>query len=95
MRVGSPLCCLSLVARSLPCRQPTSAFSCLGMSQLMGTTGALGKRKIQLTREANVSVQPQMNGGTVLSAGATSKAEPSYESKHSSNPSPALPRLVK
>lgn len=60
----------------------------------MGTTGALGKRKIELTKEADVSIQSQMNGGTVLSAGATSKAEPSFESKDSSNSSPAFPRLA-
>lgn len=57
------------------------------MSQLMGTTGALGKRKIPLTQEADVSVQPQLNGGPVLCAGATSAAEPTFESKHSPDPS--------
>lgn len=58
----------------------------------MGTTGALGKRKIQLTKEADVSIQPQLNGGPVLSAGATSAAEPTFESKHSPNPSAVPPQ---
>lgn len=43
-----------------------------------GNRGALGKRKTRLTSEAASFTQPQLNGGTVLSAGATSKASPSY-----------------
>lgn len=86
--VGRLFNCLSAVARSLPCRQPTSSLSSLGMNQLVGNTGALGKKK-ELTSEPDVSAQPQLNGGTVPSAEATSKAEPSFQSRYSSNPSTA------
>lgn len=55
MGAGRPFCCLSAVARSLPCRQPTSSLSSLGMNQQVGSTDALGKKKIQLTSEADVS----------------------------------------
>lgn len=58
-----------------------------GDESAVGTTGALGKRNIQLTKKADVSVHPQLNAGAVLSARATSKAEPSFESKYSSTPS--------
>lgn len=78
MEVGRLSRHLSAGAGSLPCKQPTSPLSSLGMNRLMGTAGALGKRKIQLTSQASVSAQPQLNGVTVLSAGASSEAEPSF-----------------
>lgn len=84
------MCCLSVISGKKSARQAAHFFPLLpGDESAVGTTGALGKRNIQLTKKADVSVHPQLNGGTVLSARATSKAEPSFESEYSSTPSTA------
>lgn len=88
MGVGRPLCCLSVINGKKSARQAAHFFPLLpGDESAVGTTGALGNRNIQLTKKADG--HPQLNGGTVLSARAASKAEPSFESEYSSTPSTA------